>query len=56
MEDLIEMLKSIRNRCDIAETLYRMTGKLYLIPTVLEDLYKAAQDMIDAYCVEQDDD
>lgn len=54
-EELVELLKSIKNRCEIALFLIssqsistRIEG---WIPTVLEDMYCDCQAVIDNYCI-----
>ena len=48
---LIDLVKSIRNRCDVVLTLVEHYGTESLIPTVLEDLYFGTQTMAELYCV-----
>lgn len=55
MVELVEVVKSIRNRCDVIQLLWDTPGYLHLIPTVLEDLYEDAQDAVNEFCVEDDD-
>ena len=51
---LIDLVKSIRNRCDVVLTLVEHYGTESLIPTVLEDLYFGTQTMAELYCVKDD--
>ena len=50
LEELTELIKSIKNRCDIY-LLICHSGAEHLLPTLLEDLYVDAQQIIDEYCV-----
>jgi hypothetical protein len=49
MNELIESIQSIRNRCDVIQLLYDTPGYLHLIPTVLEDLLADCTGLIE-YC------
>ena len=53
-DELTEIIKAIRNRCDVVLTLIEHYGTEHLIPTVLEDLYTDAQTIVDNYCVKDD--
>ena len=53
-DELAEIIKAIRNRCDVVLTLIEHYGTEHLIPTVLEDLYTDAQTIVDDYCVKDD--
>jgi hypothetical protein len=53
-DELAEIIKSIRNRCDVVLTLLEHCGTDNLIPTVLEDLYQDSQLLIEQYCTEDD--
>ena len=53
-DELAEIIKAIRNRCDVVLTLIEHYGTERLIPTVLEDLYTDAQTIVDDYCVKDD--
>ena len=50
MDELMELLKSIRNRVDIATILINL-GRDELLPTILEDMYQDCQTITDEYCV-----
>jgi len=54
--ELKELLKSIRNRCEIAEFLIDsgVSSVDKWLPTILEDMYVDCQTVIDEYCVEGD--
>ena len=51
LHELKELVKSIRNRCEIF-LLIAYQDNAGLFPTILEDLYVDAQKIIDEYCVE----
>lgn len=51
-ELLPERIKSIRNLCDTSLMLIEK-GRLDLLPTQLENLFIAAQTLIDVYCVKR---
>ena len=54
MEDTLkELVKSIRNRCDIFLIIYELPHAQKLLPTLLEDLYADAQQIIWDYCLEE---
>jgi hypothetical protein len=55
LAELTELVKAIRNRCDIYLVLQEAKAT-HLQATLLEDLYKDAQTIIDEYCVERQDD
>lgn len=48
---LIELIKSIRNRCDIVLAIQGFDDLQHCIPTALEDLYEDAQEIMDEYCI-----
>jgi len=50
--DLLERLKSLRNRIDIGVILVGL-NKEALIYTILEDIYYHSQNLLDKYCVKQ---
>ena len=50
MNELEELLKSIRNRCFIAAIIIH---EPHLLPTILEDLYEDAQTIVMEYCVKE---
>ena len=59
-EELRELVKSIRNRCDITTILLELGDNnigsdypLHLLPTILEDLYEDAQTIVTEYCVKE---
>jgi len=53
--DLTELVKQVRNRCDIYLLLlqghYCEKSIEPLLPTLLEDMYEDCKEMIDRYCV-----
>jgi hypothetical protein len=53
--ELTELIKAIRNRCDIYD-LVQKADAAHLLPTLLEDLFADAQTIIDEYCTERNDD
>ena len=53
-DELTELIKAVRNRCDVVLTLIEHYGTERLIPTVLEDLYTDAQTIVDNYCVKDE--
>jgi len=53
--NIIELVKAIRNRCDIFLLLCDNDIAAHLFPALLEDLYQDAQDIIDEYCTEKND-
>ena len=58
LEDLGELIKAIRNRCDIWLLLQEskeIERIKHLYPTLLEDLYTDAQTILDEYCRVKDD-
>ena len=58
MDRLTELVKAIRNRCEIYLTLQNSVSweKIsHAIPTLLEDMHEDSQAIVDEYCVEKDD-
>jgi len=53
MEDLIELVKSIKVRCEVIQLLYRTPDYLMCIPTVMEDLYEDAQTAVTEFCIDK---
>ncbi len=51
-DDLLERLKTTRNRADIAILLLKL-NRHELIYTVLEDLHYGTQNLIDKYCIKE---
>ena len=47
-----ELTKSIRNRCDIALWLMEAEVLEHTLPTLFEDIYIDAQEIIDQCCIE----
>ena len=52
---LVELLESIRNRCDAALLLIKHDAT-NLLATLLEDIHEDSQTIIDEYCVEKEED
>ena len=52
MDERTELIKSIRNRCEIYLALHQVTSSYIeaIIPTLLEDLYADAQQIVLDYC------
>ena len=55
MNELKELVKSIRNRCDIFLYICDSPECQHLLPTLLEDLYVDAQQIIDNFCIVEED-
>ena len=55
MTELTELVRQIRNRCDIYLILQQANAQ-HLQATLLEDLYTDAQTIMDEYCIERQDD
>lgn len=58
MENLFEVLKSIRNRCELLLKLsvaYPIEEIRNEIPTILEDIHQDSQEIIDKHCIEGKD-
>ena len=56
---LTELIKAIRNRCDIYLVLQDKVDAekiKHAIPTLLEDMHEDSQAIMDEYCVERIDD
>ena len=61
-KELTELIKSIRNRCDIYILITNISSLSHeeradvehLLPTLLEDLFTDAQEIIDNYCIKHD--
>ena len=49
-EGLIELIKAIRNRCDILLAIQGFDDLQDTIPTLLEDLHEDSQAIMDEYC------
>ena len=59
MDRLTELIKAIRNRCDIYLALQDNADAekiKHIIPTLLEDMHEDSQAIVDEYCVERIDD
>ena len=59
MDRLTELIKAIRNRCDIYLALQNSVDRekiSHAIPTLLEDMHEDSQAIVDEYCVERIDD
>jgi len=54
--EVTELIKAIRNRCDIYMLIQDNCIADHLLPTLLEDLHCDSQSIIDGYCVEKNDD
>jgi hypothetical protein len=54
--ELVELIKSIYNRCVIFLAIYENVNLRHTIPTLLEDLYADAQVLALNYCVKDDGD
>jgi hypothetical protein len=54
--EVTELIKAIRNRCDIYMLIRNNSIADHLLPTLLEDLHEDSQVIIDGYCVEKNDD
>jgi hypothetical protein len=54
--EVTELIKAIRNRCDIYMLICDNAIADHLLPTLLEDLHLDSQDIIDGYCTEKKDD
>ena len=50
IEEITDLINSIKNRCEIYIIVSQMQGREYLLPTILEDLYVDAQEIVDEYC------
>lgn len=53
--EVTNLIKSIRNRCDIYLLIYDNEKAEPLLPTLLEDLHCDSQTINDGYCVEKND-
>ena len=53
-QEMIQLVKSIRNRCDVLLAISGFDDLCVSVPTLIEDLYGDAQDLV-GYCVEDDD-
>jgi len=51
--EVTELIKAIRHRCDIYLILADMENTGHLLPTVLEDMHEDSQAIIGEYCVEE---
>jgi len=59
MDRLTELIKAIRNRCEIYLVLQNSIDRekiSHAIPTLLEDIHEDSQAIMDEYCVEGIDD
>jgi hypothetical protein len=52
--EVTELIKAIRNRCDIYMLICDNPIADHLLPTLLEDLHYDSQAIIDGYCVEKE--
>ena len=50
--ELVELIRAIRNRCDIFLALYPVGGTSHAWPTLLEDLGEDAMDILETYCID----
>lgn len=59
-KELIELIKAIRNRCDIClildNAVVDVDDLARIFPTILEDLHEDSQEIIDKYCIVREDD
>ena len=51
-EGLIELIKAIRNRCNVLLAVQGFDDLQGAIPTLLEDLHEDSQAIMDEYCME----
>jgi len=52
--EVTELIKQIRNRCDIYAIISVYPIADHLLPTLLEDIYEDCQAIIHGFCVEND--
>ena len=55
-DDVTEIVKSIRNRCDIYILIKDNPMANHLLPTLLEDLHSDSQAIIEGFCVDEKND
>ena len=51
--EVTELMKAIRNRCDIYMLICENPVADHLLPTLLEDMHEDSQAIIDGYCTEE---
>lgn len=51
-EGLIELIKAIRNRCNVLLAVQGFDDLQGAIPTLLEDLHEDSQAIMDEYCID----
>jgi len=56
LSELTELVKAIRNRCDIYLAIRNNSTVNHAVPTLLEDMHEDSQTIMDEYCVERQDD
>lgn len=54
-DELIELMKSIQNRCVIFLAICEFGDISHTLPTLLEDMIEDCQEMAEKYCVVEDD-
>ena len=52
-DELVELIKAIRNRCNIFLAAYPLLRNDHLWATLLEDLGEDAQDVLELYCIDK---
>ena len=53
-DQVTELIKQIRNRCDIYMLIRDNPVADHLLPTLLEDLHEDSQEIIHGFCTEND--
>jgi len=51
--EMVELVKSIRNRCDVLLAISGLDDLSTSVPTLIEDLYSDAYDLAE-YCIEDE--
>lgn len=54
-DELIELIRSINNRCVIFLAICEFGDISYTLPTILEDMYEDCQEIAEKYCVVKDE-
>ena len=54
-ELITELIRQIRNRCDIYMLIKDDPNAGYLLPTLLEDIHEDSQAIIDGFCIEENE-
>jgi len=52
---LAEELRALRNRCDAVLSILEIPDAFYVVHTLIEDIFESAQEIVDEYCVEEDE-